>query len=91
MSTNNNDDESEEFGSGKREVTGYTDGLHSPWGLFGQIMNERGYTKKQLLWGDSWLNMMMENADAPRYIRGKRPAPVANSSEDIKRILENRK
>jgi len=67
------------------------DGLHSPWGRFGQLMNERGYTRRQLLWGDSWINILMESADAPRYMKGSRPAPVAESSEDIKRILENRR
>lgn len=67
------------------------DGLHSPWGVFGRIMTERGYTRKQVLWGDSWINLLMESADAPRYVSGKPRAPIAENSDDIKRILENRR
>ncbi len=66
------------------------DGLHSPWGFLGKIMSERAYTRHQVLWKDSWINLLMESVDAPRYVKGKRPAPIAESSEDIKRILENR-
>lgn len=64
------------------------DGLHSPWGTLGKIMSERGYTREQVLWGDSFLNMLMESADSPKYVKGHKPAPIANSTEDIKRILK---
>ena len=30
---------------------------------------------------------LMEMADAPRYVTGKPPAPVAESAADINRIL----
>lgn len=67
------------------------DGLHSPWGILGKIMNDRGLKRGEILWDDSWVNLLMENVDAPRYVKGKRPAPVAESSDDIKNILKNRR
>lgn len=42
-------------------------GLHSPFGLLGQIKRERGYTHEYLLWGESWINILLEGADQPRY------------------------
>lgn len=86
MSASTDDDETES-GSGKRGVTGYMDGLHSPWGVLGRIMSERGYTREQVLWKNSWINLLMESADAPKYIKGSPPAPVASSKEDLDRIL----
>jgi hypothetical protein len=32
----------------------------------------------------------MEMADAPRYVKGRRPAPVVESADGIKSILGNR-
>jgi hypothetical protein len=55
--------------------------------LIGKIKDTRGYTSREALWGDSWVNMIMEAADAPRYIRGKRAAPVIETKEDLDRVL----
>lgn len=76
-----------EFGSsGKREVTGYTAGLHSPWGILGQVAKDRGISIRKVLWGDSWLNYQLYTADAPRYVSGKRPAPVVESLEELRKL-----
>ena len=85
------DDDEETAGSGKRgEVKGYTDGLHSPFGLFGQLKEKRGLTHDELLWSQPWIMYLLELSDAPRYVSGKPPAPVAESAEDINRILKGR-
>lgn len=63
------------------------DGLHSPFGLFGQIKEKRGLTHDELLWGQPWIMYLLELQDAPRYVNKKLPAPVAESAEDINRIL----
>jgi hypothetical protein len=47
------------------------DGLHSPWGIFGKIMDTRGWTREQVLWGESWINLMLQNADQARYVKQK--------------------
>jgi hypothetical protein len=44
-----------------------------------------------VLWNESWINLLMQQADAVRYINGKRPAPVIESKEDLDRILGRRK
>jgi len=54
--------------------------------MIGQIKDKRGYTHDQLLWDTSWLNLLMEAADQPRYIKGapRKVVPVAETAEDIK-------
>jgi hypothetical protein len=47
------------------------DGLHSPFGIFGKIMDTRGWTRDQVLWGESWINLMLQNADQARYVKQK--------------------
>ncbi len=85
-SADENDDESELGANGKGELKGYTTGLHSPFGIIGQIAKERGLTRQQVLWGDSWLNYELYAADAPRYVRGQKPVPVVESIEDLRRL-----
>jgi len=55
--------------------------------LIGKIKDTRGYNRQQALWGDSWVNILMEAADAPRYVKGKKPAPVIETREDLDRVL----
>lgn len=66
------------------------DGLHSPWGVLGRIMTERGYTREHVLWHNSWINLLMESADAPKYMKGKPPAPVISSEEELHNLLGKR-
>jgi len=40
-----------------------------------------------VLWNESWVNLLMQQADAVRYISGKRPAPVIETKEDLDRVL----
>lgn len=47
------------------------DGLHSPFGVIGKIMDTRGWTRDQVLWGESWINLMLQNADQARYVKPK--------------------
>ncbi|HHU96831.1 MAG: hypothetical protein QM237_10915 [Bacteroidota bacterium] len=61
-------------------------GLHSPFGMIGHIKRERGYTHDQVLWGESWLNLLMENADAPRYSK-KEQIPVVDGAGGLKEAL----
>lgn len=82
-----NHDESEEFGaSGKRGLKGRMDGLHSPFGTLGKIKAERGYTHAHVLWGETWLNLLMESADAPRYTK-KQHIPVVDGANELKERL----
>jgi len=39
-----------------------------------------------VLWEEAWINILMERADAPRYTK-KQWAPVADGTEDLKKIL----
>jgi hypothetical protein len=62
------------------------DGLHSPWGTIGRIKVERGYTQEQVLWGEAWINLLLETADAPRYTREKH-TPIVESTEELTNIF----
>jgi hypothetical protein len=62
------------------------DGLHSPWGTIGRIKSERGYTHEYVLWGEAWINLLMETADAPRYTR-KKHTPIIESAEELDKIF----
>jgi len=42
------------------------------------------------LWQESWINLLMQQADGVRYISGKRPAPVIETKEDLDRVLGRR-
>ena len=61
------------------------EGLHSPWGSLGRIKAERGYTHEYVLWGESWINLLMETADQPRYVKGS--APVVSGADGLKEAL----
>jgi len=85
--SDDDDDEQEEFGSRRgRGVKGHMEGLHSPWGLIGQIKAERGCTHDYLLWNEAWIIILMERADAPRYSK-KQKVPVVDGAEGLKNIL----
>lgn len=43
-----------------------------------------------ILWKEPWINFLMEMADTPRYVRGRRPAPVVDSGEGLANLLGNR-
>lgn len=62
------------------------DGLHSPFGVIGKIIDARGYSLHHILWEESWVNLMMQFADSPRYVKGKRSITVDNV-EDLKKAL----
>ncbi len=87
LDADDDDDESEEFGARRgRELKGRMEGLHSPWGTIGRIKSERGYTHEQVLWGEAWINLLMETADAPRYTRKKR-TPIIESTEELNKLF----
>ncbi len=85
-SSDEENDEPEFGATGKRELKGYTAGLHSPFGILGQIAKERALTIKQVLWSDSWINLQLYASDAPRYVRGQKPVPVAESLEELRKL-----
>ena len=89
MPTGDNDDESEDYGSdGKRELKGYTDGLHSPFGVIGQIKEKTGYSHEYILWGQPWIMFLIESADQPRYMdRKPDDAPLVESVDDAADML----
>lgn len=62
------------------------DGLHSPFGTIGRIKAERGYTHEHVLWGESWVNLLMEQADAPRYVK-KRNIPIVDGAAALRERL----
>ncbi|MDR1644222.1 MAG: hypothetical protein LBS05_00130 [Tannerellaceae bacterium] len=66
------------------------DGLHSPFGLIGQIKERTGYSHRYILWGQPWALFLLESADAPHYVKGRRPPPVAESIDELESFLGNK-
>lgn len=61
-------------------------GLHSPFGTIGNIKKEYGYTLEYVLWGESWINLLMQQSDSPRYSKSQ-PKHKAESADDLKQLL----
>ena len=68
-------------------------GLHSPFGLIGQIKNSRGISQKEVMWGQPWLLYVLEMADQLRWDPNakRNTVPVLDSADDIKNALQNRR
>jgi len=58
--------------------------------VIGQIRERTGYTLDYILWGQPWIIFLLEAADAIKHVKGKRPVPVVESSEEVAQILGNR-
>jgi len=66
------------------------DGLHSPFGVLGQLKEKRGLTHDQIMWSQPWAMLLLEMADEPRYVKGQRPAPVVDNADDLRKILQSK-
>jgi hypothetical protein len=66
--------------------------MNSPWGLEWMILKETGWTRKYLLWGESWINIQMMLADAPSYKKVKTEQKGADleDEDDFKEFLNLR-
>lgn len=62
------------------------DGLHSPWGTLGKLKIERGCSHGYILWQEAWINLLMESADQPRYVK-RNTAPVVDGAKGLKQKL----
>lgn len=64
-------------------------GLHSPFGIIGQLKEKFGYTRHYILWGQAWAIFLLEMADAPRYVKGKPPTeiPTVTTVQDAARMF----
>jgi cytochrome c-type biogenesis protein CcmH/NrfF len=58
--------------------------------MIGSIKEKTGCSQDYILWGQPWVIFLMEAADAAKYRRGRRRAPVVESAEDIEKILGKR-
>lgn len=86
MSADDDTDDTQDGSQGNGELKGRMQGLNSPFGLIGQLKEKRGYTHKQVMWGQSWLMYMLELADQPRYTR-KQEVITYDNTEQIKEHL----
>ena len=79
-------DDDDEFGSGlKGESKSRMDGSHSLFGIIWSIQKETGWTHKYILWGESWFNIQMKLADAPKMVNGHKKE--IESDEELAEFL----
>lgn len=57
------------------------EGSHSLFGIIWSIQKETGWTHEYILWGESWFNIQMKLADAPRMITGSRKKTIESEDE----------
>ena len=57
------------------------EGSHSLFGVIWSIQKETGWTHDYILWGESWFNIQMKLADAPRMINGNRKKTIKSEDE----------
>jgi hypothetical protein len=57
------------------------EGSHSLFGVIWSIQKETGWTHDYILWGESWFNIQMKLADAPRMINGNRKKTIESEDE----------
>ncbi len=76
------DDESEDYGSeNEKELKSSYESSHSLFGIIWTIQKETGWTHSYILWGESWFNIQMKLADAPRVISNKRAREIKDNDE----------
>lgn len=63
--------------------------MNSPWGIEWMILKETGWTRRYLLWGESWINIQMMLADAPGYRKASNTTqgPELEDEDDFKAFL----
>ena len=80
-------DELEELGADdEKELTNNYESSHSLFGIIWSIQKETGWTHDYILWGESWFNIQMKLADAPRMTSGSKARELKDDDELIKFI-----
>lgn len=57
------------------------EGSHSLFGIIWSIQKETGWSHNYLLWGESWFNIQMKLADAPRMKSGGKAKRIEDEEE----------
>ena len=65
----------------KGESKSHTEGSHSLFGIIWSIQKETGWTHNYILWGESWFNLLMKLADAPRTVKGGKAKIIEGDTE----------
>lgn len=56
----------------ERELKGYTEPAHSPFGLIGQIARDTGWSMKYIMRGVNYPTLMLMWQDYPRHVDGRK-------------------
>jgi hypothetical protein len=62
--------------------------MHSPWGIEFNVIKETGWTRRYVMWGESWLNVQIMLADAPSCrTKNKEAVTKTDSIEDLENFF----
>jgi hypothetical protein len=61
--------------------------LHSLWGTLWGLQEKTGWSHDYILWEESWINIQMKLADAPRISTKKRKKAI-ETEEDLRNFLD---
>lgn len=70
----------------KRELKGYTEGPHSPFGLVWQVATATGWTLRYILWRVPYPLLLLMAQDAPRYV-----SPEQQQRRNMMKMIKNQK
>lgn len=70
----------------KRELKGYTEGPHSPFGLVWQVATATGWSLRYILWQVPYPLLLLMAQDAPRYI-----SPEEQQRRNMMKMIKNQK
>ena len=88
ITRSDDDDDADEFGSEiKGELKSHMEGSHSLFGIIWSIQKETGWSHDYVMWGESWFNIQMKLADAPRLEKEKKK--IIEDSEELEDLLNN--
>ena len=68
-------------------------GLHSPFGLIGQIKDNRGISHEEVMWGQPWLLYILEMTDQLRWdpdAKTEENVTIVDSAEEALAALNRR-
>ena len=60
--------------------------MHSPWGYYGYLVKETGWTLHYILWKVSALNLRMMMADKPSFKKAAKKEPELSEEELLNSI-----
>ena len=61
--------------------------MHSPFGIIGKLRRDLHLSLREILWGESWIELVLEAADQPGYRSRPAAKPEPVDVDELREIL----